>query len=65
VGTYDVQKSVGEAAYTGHQPGSIATSSTSAARRAASALRHDLEIVHRDRDYAMLARVSALRQRAL
>jgi predicted nucleic acid-binding protein len=32
---------------------------------AASALRHDLEILHRDRDYPMLARVSPLRHRAL
>jgi hypothetical protein len=30
---------------------------------AASALRHDLTIVHVDRDYEELARVSALRQR--
>jgi len=30
---------------------------------AACALRHGLEVVHRDRDYAALARVSALRQR--
>ncbi len=32
---------------------------------AACALRHDLEVVHRDRDYPALARVAALRQRAL
>ena len=32
---------------------------------AACALRHDLEVVHRDRDYPALARVSALRVRAL
>ncbi|MFI5349728.1 MAG: PIN domain-containing protein [Elusimicrobiota bacterium] len=31
---------------------------------AACALRHDLLVVHRDRDYAALARVSALRERA-
>jgi predicted nucleic acid-binding protein len=30
---------------------------------AACALRHDLEVLHRDRDYPALARVSALRQR--
>jgi len=30
---------------------------------AASALRHDLEVLHRDRDYAALASVSRLRQR--
>ena len=30
---------------------------------AACALRHDLQVLHRDRDYAGLARVSALRQR--
>jgi len=30
---------------------------------AACAIRHDLEVLHRDRDYAALARVSALRQR--
>ena len=30
---------------------------------AACALRHDLEVLHRDRDYAALARVSRLRQR--
>jgi hypothetical protein len=27
------------------------------------AIRHDLEVLHRDRDYAAIARVSALRQR--
>jgi len=32
---------------------------------AACALRHDLEVLHRDRDYAALAAVSPLRQRAL
>ncbi len=32
---------------------------------AACALRHDLEIVHRDRDFEKLARVSALRERTL
>ncbi len=32
---------------------------------AACALRHDLEIYHRDRDFSSLARVSALRQRSL
>ena len=31
---------------------------------ATCALRHDLEVLHRDRDYAALARVSALRHRA-
>lgn len=30
---------------------------------AACALRHDLEVLHRDRDYAQLARVVPLRQR--
>ncbi len=30
---------------------------------AACAIRHDLEVLHRDRDYASLARVSHLRQR--
>ncbi len=30
---------------------------------AACALRHDLEVLHRDRDFDLLARVSALRQR--
>jgi predicted nucleic acid-binding protein len=30
---------------------------------AACALRHDLEVVHRDRDYSSLARVSHLRER--
>jgi predicted nucleic acid-binding protein len=30
---------------------------------AACAIRHDLEVLHRDRDYAALAEVSALRQR--
>ena len=30
---------------------------------AACALRHDLEVLHRDRDYAALAEVSPLRQR--
>jgi predicted nucleic acid-binding protein len=32
---------------------------------AACGLRHDLEVVHRDRDYPALARVSALRQRVV
>ncbi len=32
---------------------------------AASAIRHDLEVLHRDRDYPLLAKVSRLRQRAL
>ena len=32
---------------------------------AACALRHDLEVVHRDRDYPALAQVSALRQRGI
>ncbi|MEO8604675.1 MAG: PIN domain-containing protein [bacterium] len=32
---------------------------------AACALRHDLEVLHRDRDYAALARVSPLRQRRI
>ena len=32
---------------------------------AACALRHDLEVLHRDRDYAKIARVSALRERSL
>jgi len=32
---------------------------------AACALRHDLEILHRDRDFAKLARVSGLRHRSL
>lgn len=31
---------------------------------AACAIRHDLEVLHRDRDYAALAQVSALRQRS-
>ena len=32
---------------------------------AACALRHDLEILHRDRDFGALARVSGLRQRSV
>jgi predicted nucleic acid-binding protein len=32
---------------------------------AASALRHELELLHRDRDYPLLARVSRLRHRAV
>jgi predicted nucleic acid-binding protein len=32
---------------------------------AACAIRHDLEILHRDRDFAALARISSLRQRSL
>jgi predicted nucleic acid-binding protein len=32
---------------------------------AACAIRHDLEVLHRDRDYPILARVSPLRQRAV
>jgi len=30
---------------------------------AACALRHDLDVLHRDRDFPVLARVSRLRQR--
>ncbi len=32
---------------------------------AACALRHDLEVLHRDRDFHLLARVSSLRQRRI
>jgi hypothetical protein len=32
---------------------------------AACALRHDLDVLHRDRDYAALAQVSPLRQRSV
>jgi hypothetical protein len=32
---------------------------------AACAIRHDLDVLHRDRDFASIARVSALRQRSL
>jgi len=32
---------------------------------AVCALRHDLEVVHRDRDYAHLARICGLQQRSL
>ena len=32
---------------------------------AACAIRHDLEVLHRDRDYTQIARVSPLRARAL
>ncbi len=32
---------------------------------AACALRHEVEVIHRDRDYPALARVSALRQRRM
>jgi hypothetical protein len=32
---------------------------------AACAIRNDLEVLHRDRDYPLLARVSGLRQRAV
>ena len=32
---------------------------------AACAIRHDLEVLHHDRDYAQLARVSELRQRSI
>ena len=31
---------------------------------AACAIRHDLEVLHRDRDFALLSEVSALRQRS-
>jgi predicted nucleic acid-binding protein len=30
---------------------------------AACAIRHDLEVLHRDRDFAVISQVSALRQR--
>ncbi len=32
---------------------------------AACAIRHDLEVLHRDRDFGTIARVSALRERSL
>ena len=32
---------------------------------AACALRHDLEVVHRDRDFPAFARISSLRERGL
>lgn len=32
---------------------------------ATCAIRHDLEVLHRDRDYTAIARVSALRERVL
>lgn len=32
---------------------------------AVCAIRHDLEVLHRDRDYAALARISPLKQRAV
>ena len=32
---------------------------------AASAMRHDLEVLHRDRDYTLVARVAPLRQRSV
>lgn len=32
---------------------------------AACAIRHDLEVLHRDRDFVQIARVSALRERDL
>jgi hypothetical protein len=32
---------------------------------AACALRHDLEVLHRDRDYPLIARISRLRERSL
>jgi predicted nucleic acid-binding protein len=32
---------------------------------AACAIRHDLEVLHRDRDFPKIARVSALRERSL
>ncbi len=32
---------------------------------ATCAIRHDLEVLHRDRDYSAIARVSTLRERAL
>jgi predicted nucleic acid-binding protein len=31
---------------------------------AACAIRHDLEILHRDRDFTAIAQISALRQRS-
>jgi predicted nucleic acid-binding protein len=30
---------------------------------AACAIRHDLEVLHRDRDFAVLSQISALRER--
>ena len=32
---------------------------------AASAVEHDLEVLHRDRDYALIARATSLRERAV
>jgi predicted nucleic acid-binding protein len=42
----------------------IAVRSSTDCLIAASALRHDCEVLHRDRDYTALARVSRLRQRS-
>jgi hypothetical protein len=42
----------------------IAVRSSADCLIAACALRHDLEVLHRDRDFGAIARVSALRERA-
>lgn len=50
--------------YRGARRGGISVRSSVDCLIAACALRHDLEVVHRDRDYAALARIAPLRQRA-
>ncbi len=49
--------------YRGARRGGLTVRSSVDCLIAACAIRHDLEVLHRDRDYAALARVSPLRQR--
>jgi predicted nucleic acid-binding protein len=49
--------------YRGARRGGVAVRSAVDCLIAACAIRHDLEVLHRDRDFAALSRISALRQR--
>jgi predicted nucleic acid-binding protein len=50
--------------YRGARRGGLTVRSSVDCLIAACAIRHDLEVLHRGRDYAALARISPLRQRA-
>lgn len=50
--------------YRAARRGGFTVRSSSDCLIAACAIRHDVEVMHRDRDYTALARVSALRERS-
>lgn len=50
--------------YRGVRRGGLTVRSSIDCLIAACAIRHDLEILHRDRDFTAIARISALRQRS-